>query len=523
MGSDKRVRMESRDIATNQIQIQKDRKKNVYQEDPDRLTTAHGAPVGDKLNSLSVGPRGPLLLQDHVLIDKLAHFDRERIPERVVHAKGAGAHGYFEVTHDITKYCKAKIFESIGKRTPLFTRFSTVGGEKGSADSERDPRGFAVKFYTEEGNWDLVGNNTPIFFIRDPILFPNFIHTQKRNPETHLKDPDMFWDFISLMPMTTHQVSFLFSDRGTPIGYRFMNGYGSHTFKMVNAGGEAVYCKFHYKSDQGIRTFTRQEADEMAKSDPDYAIRDLYNAIASGDFPTWTMFIQVMTFKQAEHWEFNPFDLTKVWPHEEFPLHPVGRLTLNRNPRNYFAEVEQLAFSPAHLVPGIESSPDKMLQGRLFSYNDTHRHRLGTNWQQIPVNCPYRAKTRNYQRDGPMTVDSNQDGTPNYYPNSFMGPADSPKWKQVPIQVTGDIQRYNSADEDNFTQCGIFFRDVLNKDEKERLVDNIASHICNAQDFLQDRAVRNFGAADRAFGSMLRKRIDFYKKPIPNPKVAAMM
>jgi len=416
-------KMSGRDAATNQLQAQKLRKQGV-----DRLTTGHGAPVGDKLNSLSVGPRGPLLLQDHVLIEELAHFDRERIPERVVHAKGAGAFGVFEVTHDITKYCKASIFSKVGKQTPLAVRFSTVGGESGSADTARDPRGFAVKFYTEDGNWDLVGNNTPIFFIRDPILFPSFIHTQKRNPETHLKDPDMFWDFISLMPMTTHQVSFLFSDRGTPKGYRFMNGYGSHTFKMVNAEGEAVYCKFHYKSDQGIKNFTRQEADKMAMEDPDYAIRDLYNAIAETNFPTWTMFIQVMTFKQAETWYFNPFDLTKIWPHDEFPLIPVGKITLNRNPRNYFSEVEQLAFSPAHLVPGIEPSPDKMLQGRLFSYNDTHRHRLGANFDQIPVNCPYRAKPRNYQRDGPMTVTNNQVGAPNYYPNSFSGPQDNKKF-----------------------------------------------------------------------------------------------
>lgn len=519
--SDREVRMESRDIATNQIQIQKDRKKNVYHEDPDRLTTAHGAPVGDKLNSLSVGPRGPLLLQDHVLIEELAHFDRERIPERVVHAKGAGAFGYFEVTHDIRHLCKADIFSKVGKQTPLAVRFSTVGGESGSADTARDPRGFAVKFYTEEGNWDLVGNNTPIFFIRDPILFPNFIHTQKRNPETHLKDPDMFWDFISLMPMTTHQVSFLFSDRGTPIGYRFMNGYGSHTFKMVNGDGEAVYCKFHYKSDQGIRTFTRQEADEMAKSDPDYAIRDLYNAIASGDFPTWTMFIQVMTFKQAEHWEFNPFDLTKVWPHTEFPLHPVGKLTLNRNPRNYFAEVEQLAFSPAHLVPGIEPSPDKMLQGRLFSYNDTHRHRLGANYNQIPVNCPYRAKTRNYQRDGPMTVTNNQAGAPNYFPNSFSGPVDNRKYLDHVTNISGDVARWNSRDEDNFTQVGIFYNKVLNEEEKFRLCDNIASHLCNAQPFIQERAIKNFSSADLKYGEKIRELIDTVYSKSKNQKPQA--
>jgi len=494
---------DERDKATNQLATQARRSGF-----PDQLTTAHGAPVSDKLNSITVGPRGPILLQDHVLIEELAHFDRERIPERVVHAKGAGAFGYFEVTHDITKYCKAGIFSKVGKQTPLAVRFSTVGGESGSADTARDPRGFAVKFYTEEGNWDLVGNNTPIFFIRDPILFPSFIHTQKRNPQTHLKDPDAFWDFISLMPMTTHQVSFLFSDRGTPNGYRFMNGYGSHTFKLVNGEGEAVYCKFHYKSDQGIKCFDRHQADEKAKTDPDHAIRDLYNAIAEGNFPTWTMYIQVMTFQQAESWTFNPFDLTKVWPHGEFPLIQVGRITLNRNPSNYFAEVEQIAFSPAHLVPGIEPSPDKMLQGRLFSYNDTHRHRLGANFDQIPVNCPFRAKPRNYQRDGPMTVTNNQAGAPNYFPNSFSGPRSDRKYQEHRTTLSADVTRWNSADEDNFTQVGIFYNQVLNDEEKFRLCDNIASHLCNAQEFLQERAIKNFSAADKNYGRKIQELID---------------
>jgi len=472
------------------------------------LTTGHGAPISDKLNSVTAGPRGPLLIQDHVFLEEIAHFDRERIPERVVHAKGAGAFGYFEVTHDISNYCRAAVFSKVGKRTPIAVRFSTVGGESGSADTARDPRGFAVKFYTEEGNWDLVGNNTPIFFIRDPILFPNFIHTQKRNPVTHLKDPDMFWDFISLMPMTTHQVSFLFSDRGTPDGYRFMNGYGSHTFKMVNADGEAVYCKFHYKTDQGIKCFDRQQADEMAKQDPDYAIRDLFNAISEGNFPSWTMYIQVMTFQQAEAWQYNPFDLTKVWPHAEHPLVPVGRLTLDRNPANYFAEVEQIAFSPAHLVPGIEPSPDKMLQGRLFSYNDTHRHRLGANWDQIPVNCPYRARARNYQRDGSMTVAGNTDGAPNYFPNSFSGPGVDRRGQEHSTSVSGDVARWNSADEDNFTQVGIFYNKTLNEAERFRLADNIASHLCNAQSFIQDRAIKNFSAADPEYGRKIKKLIN---------------
>ncbi|NWH64651.1 CATA Catalase, partial [Geococcyx californianus] len=329
---------------------------------PDVLTTGAGNPIGDKLNILTVGPRGPLLVQDVFFTDEMAHFDRERIPERVVHAKGGGAFGYFEVTHDITQYCKAKVFESIGKRTPIAIRFSTVAGESGSADTVRDPRGFAMKFYTEEGNWDLVGNNTPIFFIRDAMLFPSFIHSQKRNPQTHLRDPDMMWDFWSLRPESLHQVSFLFSDRGIPDGFRHMNGYGSHTFKLVNANGRAVYCKFHVKTDQGIKNLSVEEAGRLASTDPDYAIRDLYNAIAKGDFPSWSFYIQVMTFEEAEKFPFNPFDLTKIWPHGDFPLIPVGKLVLNRNPVNYFAEVEQMAYDPSNMPPGIEPSPDKMLQ-----------------------------------------------------------------------------------------------------------------------------------------------------------------
>lgn len=477
----------------------------------DQLTTGAGAPIGNKTDVLTAGPRGPLLMQDVVFLDEMAHFDRERIPERVVHAKGGGAFGYFEVTHDITKYTKAKIFETIGKKTPLLIRFSTVGGESGSADTARDPRGFAMKFYTEEGNWDLVGNNTPIFFIRDTFLFPSFIHTQKRNPKTHLKDPDMFWDFISLRPETTHQVSFLFSGRGTPDGFRHMNGYGSHTFKLVNANEEAVYCKFHCKTDQGIKNFTRNEADRLAGVDPDYSLRDLYNAIANENFPSWTMYIQVMTFAEAEKFRWNPFDLTKVWPHSEFPLIPVGRFVLNRNPKNYFAEIEQSAFSPAHMVPGIEPSPDKMLQGRLFSYNDTHYHRLGANYLQLPVNCPYNAKVRNYQRDGPQTF-NNQDDAPNYFPNSFSGPALNSVKAEPTFQISGDVARYNSADDDNFTQAGTFWRQVLNEEERTELVDNIASHLCNAQEFIQQRAVRNFGQADAEYGSRLQERLKFYNQ-----------
>nr|QOD42443.1 catalase 2 [Brachionus plicatilis] len=473
------------------------------------LTTAHGQPIGDKLNSLTVGPRGPILLQDVALLDEMAHFDRERIPERVVHAKGAGAFGYFEVTHDISKYTKAVVFDKIGKRTPIAIRFSTVGGESGSADTARDPRGFAVKFYTEHGIWDLVGNNTPIFFIRDPILFPSFIHTQKRNPVTHLKDANMFWDFISLRPETSHQVSFLFSDRGTPDGYRHMNGYGSHTFKLVNAQGNPVYCKFHFKTDQGIKNLSAQRASELSGENPDYSTQDLYNAIGCGNFPSWTLYIQVMSFEEAEKCKFNPFDLTKIWPHGEYPLIPVGRLVLNRNPTNYFAEVEQIAFAPSHLIPGIEPSPDKMLQGRLFSYADTHRHRLGANYLQIPVNCPF--KVRNYQRDGPQCINDNQDGAPNYYPNSFSGPEHNSVHIESVCPVSGDIRRYDSGNEDNFSQVGLFWEKVLNDQEKQRLIENVSGHLINAAEFIQERAVTNFGKCHPDYGRRLKEALDLLK------------
>ena len=382
------------------------------------LTTSIGHPVADNQNSLTAGEYGPILISDFHLLDKLSRFDRERIPERVVHAKGSGAHGYFEVTHDVTKYCKADFLNTLGKKTPIFTRFSTVGGERGTSDSDRDPRGFAVKFYTEHGNFDMVGNNTPIFFIRDPIKFPDFIHTQKRNPQTNCKDPDMFWDFLSLTPESVHQVTILFSDRGTPYGYRHMHGYGSHTYVWVNAQGEQFYVKWHFRTQTGVRNWTAAESDEMRNKDPDFAQRDLFESIQSGKQVTWIWEAQIMPAADAENYKWNVFDVTKVWPHTDYPRQPIGRMVLNRNPENYHAEVEQSAFAPAHTVPGIEPSFDKMLQGRLFSYNDTHRHRLGANHNQIPINCPYRTRIHNGERDGPMRVDGNQGSKPNYEPNS---------------------------------------------------------------------------------------------------------
>ncbi|KAL8450920.1 hypothetical protein Emag_003026 [Eimeria magna] len=460
------------------------------------LTTSTGNPVVDNQNSMTAGPTGPVglgfrvqslgsrVLTDFHLIDKLAHFDRERIPERVVHAKGAGAHGYFEVTHDITKYCKAKVFESIGKRTPVFARFSTVGGEKGSPDTARDPRGFALKFYTEEGNWDLVGNNTPVFFIRDPLKFPDFIHTQKRNPQTNLPDPNMFWDFLSLTPESIHQVTILFSDRGTPDGYRHMNGYSSHTFKLVNHAGEVYLVKFHFKTNQGIRNLSGARAAELAGSDPDYATRDLFNAIDKGDYPSWTLFLQIMPAKEAESYRFNVLDVTKVWPHKDYPLIPVGQLVLNGNPSNYFQEVEQVAFSPGHLVPGIEASEDKMLQGRLFSYPDTHRHRLGANYDQIPVNaprmCPLRAL---HNRDGAMCVNGNYGAAPNYEPNSCPGaPKECPDARPSAVFLSGVVGHHQQRHpNDDFEQAGALYRDVMGPEEREALIKNVANHLKHAR------------------------------------------
>ncbi|KJE90124.1 catalase [Capsaspora owczarzaki ATCC 30864] len=472
-----------------------------------RLTTSNGTPVVDNQNSLSAGETGPLLLQDFHFIDKLAHFDRERIPERVVHAKGAGAHGYFEVTKDVSHLCKAKFLERVGKRTPLFTRFSTVGGEKGSADTARDPRGFAVKFYTEEGNWDMVGNNTPIFFIRDPIKFPDFIHTQKRNPQTNLPDADMFWDFLSQTPESCHQVSILFSSRGTPDGYRHMHGFSSHTLKMVNAKGAQNFVKFHFKTEQGVKNLTPEQANKLKAENPDYATQDLFDSIEKGNYPSWKVCIQVMPLADVPKQAFNPFDVTKVWSQKAYPLQEIGRMVLNRNPENYFAEVEQAAFSPSHMVPGIEPSPDKMLQGRLFSYPDTHRHRLGANYLQIPVNCPYAARVSNHQRDGFMAINGNGGKLPNYEPSSFGGPKeDKTTTDASPYEVSGTVGHHPPAwkNQDDFKQAGDLYR-LLSAEEKTALVNNIVGHLSGAKKHLQKRQVEIFRKCDSDYGARIEQ------------------
>lgn len=415
------------------------------------LTTAAGAPVADNNNTMTAGPRGPALLQDVWFLEKLAHFDRERIPERVVHAKGSGAYGTFTVTHDISRYTRARIFAEVGKQTPLFLRFSTVAGERGAADAERDVRGFAIKFYTDEGNWDLVGNNTPVFFIRDPLKFPDFIHTQKRDPKTNLRNATAAWDFWSLNPESLHQVTILMSDRGLPQNYRQQHGFGSHTYSFVNDAGERFYVKFHFKSQQGIACYTDGEAAELVGRDRESAQRDLFQNIEQGQFPRWTLKVQVMPEAEAATYHINPFDLTKVWPHADYPLIEVGVLELNKNPENYFAEVEQAAFTPANVVPGIGFSPDKMLQGRLFSYGDTHRYRLGINHHQIPVNAP-RCPFHSFHRDGMGRVDGNGGATLNYEPNSFGEWREAKHAAEPPLALDGQAaDRWNHrVDEDYY-------------------------------------------------------------------------
>jgi catalase len=490
-------------------------------DDRKRLTNSSGTPVDDDQHSITAGTPGPVLMQDVHLMEKLAHFNRERIPERVVHAKGAGAHGVFEVTHDVTQYTRAAFLSKVGKKTEVFVRFSTVGGEKGSADSERDPRGFAVKFYTEEGNYDMVGNNTPVFFIRDPLKFPDFIHTQKRNPATNCKDPDAFWDFLSLTPESVHQVTVLFSDRGTPDGYRHLNGYSSHTYKWYNAKGDYVWIQYHFKTDQGIKNLTREEATRLAGEDPDHATRDLHDAIARGEYPSWTVNVQIMTPEQARDFRFDIFDITKVWPHAEFPLNPIGKMTLNRNPVNYFAEVEQAAFCPGELVPGIAPSLDKMLQARLLAYDDTHRYRLGANYKLLPVNSPKAAKAQTYQRDGAMRCDDGGGSGPNYWPNSFGGPAPDPSVADPMYGVSGKAGRHQvNVIDDDFVQAGDLYRKVMTDTDRDHLVGNIVAHLGNAQKRIQLRQCAIFYKADPEYGTRVAKGIGVDVKEVE--RLAAM-
>jgi catalase len=475
------------------------------------LTTASGRPYTEYENSMTVGPRGPILLQDYTFHEKMAHFNRERIPERVVHAKGTGAFGTFTIINNITSYTRAKIFDTIGKKTRVFLRFSRVAGERGSADTERDPRGFAIKFYTEDGNWDLAGNNTPVFFIKDPKKFDDFIHTQKRDPRTNCKSPTMVWDYWSLNPESLHQVLILMSDRGTPYSYRHMNGYGSHTFSFFNKKNERCWVKFHLKTKQGIKNFTGPEAEEMKAKDLDWAQRDLMEAIDRKDYPRWNMQIQIMTDEQAKTFRWNPFDLTKVWPHKEYPLIDVGILELNQVPENYFADVEQAAFAPANVVDGIGYSPDKMLQGRLLSYPDAHRYRLGVNYEQIPVNkCPY--AVNNYQRDGFMRVDGNGGSEPNYRPNSFDNikideNTKEPAW-QLESSVADWFDRNAEGEDDHYTQPGNLFR-LMSDQEKKNTIRNIVGSMRGIESAKRDEIINrqlcHLFRADVALGTRIAR------------------
>lgn len=464
------------------------------------LTTSAGAPVGDNQNVMTAGARGPMLIQDVWFLEKLAHFDREVIPERRMHAKGSGAFGNFVVTHDITKYTRAKIFSEIGKKTDIFMRFSTVAGERGAADVERDIRGFAIKFYTEEGNWDLVGNNTPVFFLRDPLKFPDLNHAVKRDPRTNMRSAKNNWDFWSSLPEALHQVTITMSDRGIPYSYRHMHGFGSHTFSMINDNNERVWVKFHFVTQQGIKNLTDEEAEVITGKDREAHQRDLYESIEKGDFPRWKMFIQVMTEDQANKMPYNPFDLTKVWYKSEFPLIEVGYIELNRNPENYFADVEQAAFNPANVVPGISFSPDKMLQGRLFSYGDAQRYRLGVNHNMIPVNAP-KCKTNSYHRDGKMRVDGNAGSTLGYEPNSYGEWQDQAEYKQPPLHLYGDAYNWDAREDDSdyYTQPGKLFR-LMSKEQQKVLFENTARAMGDIPEEIKIRHISNCFKADPDYG-----------------------
>ncbi|MDW8846895.1 catalase [Erwinia sp. MMLR14_017] len=470
------------------------------------LTTAAGAPVAHNNNSMTAGRRGPMLLQDVWFLEKLAHFDREVIPERRMHAKGSGAYGTFTVTQDITRFSRAKIFSDIGKKTDLFMRFSTVAGERGGADAERDIRGFSMKFYTEEGNWDLVGNNTPVFYLRDPMKFPDLNHVVKRDPRTNLRNPTYKWDFFSQLPESLHQLTIDFSDRGLPTSYRHIHGFGSHTYSFINEQLERFWVKFHMRCEQGIANLMDDEAALLIGRDRESSQRDLFEAIEKGNFPRWKFFVQVMPEAEASQTPYNPFDLTKVWPHADYPLIEVGEFELNRNPDNYFAEVEQVAMSPANVVPGIGFSPDRMLQGRLFSYGDAHRYRLGVNHHQIPVNAP-KCPFHNYHRDGAMRVDGNSGNGATYEPNSFNVFQEQPDYSEPPLSLEGAADHWNHReDEDYFTQPRALFN-LLGEEEHQRMFKRIAGELIQIPEFIQQRQIALFHQVDPAYGAGVERAL----------------
>ena len=472
-----------------------------------KLTSNNGAPVADNQNVATAGPRGPMLLQNVWFQEKLAHFDREVIPERRMHAKGSGAYGTFTVTHDITKYTKASLFSQIGKKTDLFVRFSTVAGERGAADAERDIRGFAVKFYTDQGNWDLVGNNTPVFFLRDPLKFPDLNHAVKRDPRTNMRSAQNNWDFWTLLPEALHQVTVVMSDRGIPATYRHMHGFGSHTFSFISPDNKRYWVKFHLVTQQGVKNLTDAEAEALIAKDRESHQRDLYDSIEKGDFPRWTFCVQIMPEEDAEKVPYHPFDLTKVWPHKDYPLMEVGVLELNRNPENYFAEVEQAAFNPSNVVPGISFSPDKMLQGRLFSYGDAQRYRLGVNHHLIPVNkarCPFHS----YHRDGAMRVDGNHGGTTAYEPNSYNAWQEQPDFAEPPLKINGDAAHWNyrEDDADYFSQVAALFS-IMKPEQQQVLFDNTARAMGDAPEQIKRRHIENCAKAHPAYGAGVAKAL----------------
>ncbi|MCY4297992.1 MAG: catalase [Flavobacteriaceae bacterium] len=476
---------------------------------PKKLTTTAGAPVSNNQKSLTAGQPGPLLVSDYKLVEKLAHQNRERIPERVVHAKGWGAYGTFTVTHDITRFSCADLFSEIGKRTPVLARFSTVAGELGASDTERDVRGFALKFYTDEGNWDMVGNNTPVFFIRDGYKFPDFIRTQKRHPKTNLRSPEAMWDFWSLTPESLHQVTILMSDRGLPISPMHMNGYGSHTFSFWNKKNERFWVKFHFKTLQGHRHYTNEQAAEITGQTREKYQEELFGAIEQGKFPQWEFKIQIMNEEDAPKQPFNPFDLTKIWPHKDFPLIDVGILELNKNPDNYFQHVENAAFSPSNVVPGISFSPDKVLQSRIFAYADAHRYRLGTHYEALPPNAPKNQVTH-YHKDGAMRFFTNDFGNPDAYyePNTKDGAVEDPSVEEPPMKISGDITRYEENDTYGvYKQPGDLFR-LFDKQQKERLFQNIAAAMEGVSSKIIEKQLRHFDSADPEYGAGVRKALD---------------
>lgn len=475
------------------------------------LTTTSGMPVSDNQNSITAGPRGPVLMQDFHLLERMAHQNRERIPERTVHAKGSAAYGTLTITHDITKYTKAKALQK-GKKTEAFLRFSTVAGERGAADAERDVRGFALRFYTEEGNWDIVGNNTPVFFLRDPLKFPDFIHTQKRHPRTNMRSPTAMWDYWSLSPESLHQVTILMSDRGLPQSYRNVDGFGSHTYSFINDGNERHWVKFHFKTMQGIKNWTNAEAAQKVAYDRETHQRDLFDSIEKGDFPKWKFSVQIMPESDVDkHW-YNPFDLTKVWPHADYPLIEVGILELNRNPANYFTEVEQAALAPSNIVPGIGHSPDKVLQARIFSYADAHRYRVGINAQQLPVNQP-RAEVNDYHIDGAMRLQGKPYPDAYYEPNSFDGPLEDHSFREPPLRITGDAARYDHRDgNDDYRQPGELFR-LMTADQKQQLFNNIKEAMDGVPPKIVYRQLVHFYRADPAYGAGVANALGVDFKP----------